>query len=74
MRATRFYIKMFYLLPTEYIYVFCEVLKNRVIITSYSFELILNNAQQDPNILAYLFIPNQLYIFRVMSSSIIRST
>jgi hypothetical protein len=40
MRATRFNIKMFYLLSTEYIYVFCEVLKNRMITASYSFKLL----------------------------------
>ena len=30
--------------------------------------------QQDATILAYLFIPNQPYMFRAMSSPIIRST
>jgi len=35
---------------------------------------ILNDDQQDANILAYLFIPDQLYMFRAMSSPIIRST
>ena len=35
---------------------------------------IVNDDQQDANILAYLFIPNQLYMFRAMSSPIIRST
>ena len=30
--------------------------------------------QQDATILVYLFIPNQLYMFRAMSSPIIRST
>ena len=36
--------------------------------------IIVNDDQQDATILAYLFIPNQLYMFRVMSSPIIRST
>ena len=35
---------------------------------------IVNDDQKDANILAYLFIPNQLYIFRAMSSPVIRST
>jgi hypothetical protein len=30
--------------------------------------------QQDGTILAYLFIPNQLYMFRAMYSPVIRST
>ena len=34
----------------------------------------VNDDQQDAIILAYLFIPNQLYVFRAMSSPIIRST
>jgi len=33
-----------------------------------------NDDQQDATTLAYLFIPNQLYMFRAMSSPIIRST
>ena len=36
--------------------------------------IIVNDDQQDATILAYLFIPNQLYMFRAMSSPIIRST
>ena len=36
--------------------------------------IIVNDNQQDATILAYLFIPNQLYMFRAMSSPIIRST
>ena len=36
--------------------------------------IILNDDQQDATILVYLFIPNQLYMFRAMSSPIIRST
>jgi hypothetical protein len=36
--------------------------------------VIINEYQQDATILAYLFIPNQLYMFRAMSSPIIRST
>ena len=36
--------------------------------------IIANDDQQDATILAYLFIPNQLYFFRAMSSPIIRST
>ena len=35
--------------------------------------IIVNDDQQDAIILTYLFIPNQLYIFRAMSSPIIRS-
>ena len=34
----------------------------------------VNDDQQDANIQVYLFIPSQLYMFRAMSSSIIRST
>jgi len=37
-------------------------------------KLIVNNYQQDATILAYLFIPNELYMFRAMSSPIIGST
>jgi len=33
--------------------------------------IIVNDDQQDATILAYLFIPNQLYMFRAMSSPII---
>ena len=36
--------------------------------------IIVNDDQQDTTILAYLFIHNQLYMFRAMFSSIIRST
>jgi len=36
--------------------------------------IIVNDDQKDATILAYLFIPNQLYIFRAMSSPIIMST
>jgi len=35
--------------------------------------IIVNGIQQDATILAYLFIPNQLFMFRGLSSSIIRS-
>ena len=34
----------------------------------------VNDYQQDATILVYLFIPNQLYMFRAMSLPIIRST
>ena len=34
----------------------------------------LNDDQQDANILVYFFIPNQLNVFRAMSSPIIKST
>ena len=34
----------------------------------------VNDDQQDATILAYLFIPNQLYLFRAISLPIIRST
>ena len=34
----------------------------------------VNDYQKDENILAYLFIPNQLYMFRAMSSPIVQST
>ena len=37
------------------------------------FRIIVNYDQQVATILAYLFIPNQLYMFRAMSSPIIRS-
>jgi hypothetical protein len=36
--------------------------------------VIVNDDQQDATILAYFFIPNQLYMFRAMISPIIRST
>jgi len=36
--------------------------------------IIVNDDQQDATILAYLFIPNQLYMFRAMSSPIVGST
>ena len=36
--------------------------------------IIVNDYQKDATILTYLFIPNQLYMFRAMSSPIIRST
>ena len=36
--------------------------------------IIVNDDQQDAIILAYLFIPNQLYVFQAMSSPIIRCT
>jgi hypothetical protein len=36
--------------------------------------IIVNDDQLDATILAYLFIPNQLYMFGAMSSSIIRNT
>ena len=36
--------------------------------------VIVNDDQQDATILVYLFIPSQLYMFRAMSSPIIRST
>jgi len=35
--------------------------------------VIVNDDQQDVTILSYLFIPNQLYMFRAMSSLIIKS-
>jgi len=34
----------------------------------------VNDDQQDATILAHLLIPNQLYMFRAISSPIIRST
>ena len=39
-----------------------------------SYVTIAIDDQQDATILVYLFIPNQLYMFRAMSSPIIRST
>ena len=36
--------------------------------------IFVNDDQQDATILAYLFIPNQLYMFRAMCSPISRST
>jgi len=38
------------------------------------YTIVVNDDQQDATILAYLFIPNQLYMFWAMSSPIIRST
>ena len=35
---------------------------------------VVNDDQQNANILAYLFIPHQLYMFRAMSSPVIRRT
>ena len=40
----------------------------------YIVSIIVNDGQQDTTILAYLFIPNQLYMFWAMPSPIIRST
>ena len=40
----------------------------------YVISIIVNDDQKDANILAYLFVPNQLYTFRTMSSPIIRIT
>jgi len=40
----------------------------------YELHIIVNDDQQDTTILAYLFIHNQLYMFRAMFSPIIRST
>ena len=37
-------------------------------------QVIVNDDQHNATILAYLFIPNQLYMFRAMSSPVIRST
>ena len=37
-------------------------------------DVIVNDDQQYATILAYLFIPNQLYMFRAMCLPIIRST
>ena len=37
-------------------------------------DTILNDDQQHATIFAYLFVPNQLYVFRALSSSIIGST
>ena len=45
-----------------------------VIVLSEDLCIIVNDDQQDATILAYLFIPNQLYMFWVMSSPIIRNT
>ena len=36
--------------------------------TTRRFGIIVNDDQHDATILAYLFIPNQLYVFRAMSS------
>jgi len=36
--------------------------------------VVINDDQQDATVLAYLFIPNQLYMFRAMSSPIVGST
>ena len=44
------------------------------LISKVMIHIILNDDQKDATILAYLFIPNQLYMFRVTSSSIIRRT
>jgi len=47
---------------------------NLMFVCPYTVRIIVNDDQQDATILAYLFIPNQLYMFRVMSWPIIRST
>jgi hypothetical protein len=44
------------------------------VVCPYIVSVIVNDDQQDAAILAYVFIPNQLYRFRAMSSPIIRST
>ena len=51
-----------------------NILTSTTTIIYYLFNIIANDYQQDATILAYLFIPNQLYIFRAMSSPIITST
>ena len=56
----------------EHIFMFCE--ENTVELHNVTVNCKCNDDQQDANILAYLFIPNQLYMFRAMSSPIIRST
>jgi len=38
------------------------------------FSIIVVNGQQDATIFDYLFIPNQLYMFRALYSLILRST
>ena len=58
--------------------IFCYLLS--ILLTNLTFvypwvpSIIVNDDQQDATILAYLFIPNQLYMFRAMSSPIFRST
>ena len=43
-----------------------------IILTVFQIKIV-NGDQQDATILAYLFIPIQLYMFRAMSSPIIRA-
>ena len=46
----------------------------QMIVKQFKIKVIVNDDQQDANILAHLFIPNQLYMFRAMSSPVITST
>jgi len=46
------------------------MLKTGTVPTSPGHCIIVNDDQQDATILAYLFIPNQFYMFRAMSSPI----
>jgi len=50
----------------------CSTLVVGIVTTTFQ-RVIVNDDQQDPNILAYLFIPNQFRMFRAMSSPIVRS-
>ena len=47
---------------------------NSTFVCPYIAGITVNDDQQNATILTYLFIPNQLYKFRAMSSPIIRST
>ena len=60
-------LKLFNLRPPLYIVTHKPVIFN-------IFCVIVNDDQAEATILAYLFIPNQLYMFRVMSLPIVRST
>ena len=59
-----------------YVYATNQVRLQHTIQLAFSMNMewvIVNDDQLDATILAYLFIPNQLFVFRAMSSPIIRS-
>ena len=58
----------------EHVFVKCTYVCVQCLCCDTAFSIIVNDDQQDATILAYLFIPNQLYVFQAMSSPIIRST
>jgi len=48
--------------------------RNLTFVCPYILSITVNDDQQDATLLAYFLIPNQLYMFRAMSSPIVRGT